>query len=330
MTQQLHRGTVSASTIMEKADYEQLEKRIGRIHLKQRLGIESDYEAKVFGQGINFFHIENWYSIHSVIRNILRFLGLHGRGRRNALDLHIRHNDVFIRGLPKTFDGYPILHITDLHIDMNSGISHVLIEQIRKVTYDVCVITGDIRARTFGPYDNALEAMSAVRVHLKDPVYGILGNHDTIKMVPGLESLGIRMLLNESVMVEKQGAHIYLAGIDDPHYYCVDNIEKAAHSIPADATSILLSHSPEVYKRAAHSDFDLMLCGHTHHGQICLPGGIPIMCNARCPRHICAGVWKYHDMAGYTSAGSGVSVVDVRLNCPPEITLHHLRCGGER
>ena len=68
-----------------------------------------------------------------------------------------------------------------------------------------------------------------------------------------------------------------------------------------------------------------MLCGHTHAGQICLPGGLPLMCNARCPRAFCRGNWTYHGMIGYTSAGSGSCVVDVRLNCPPEITLHQLR-----
>jgi hypothetical protein len=69
-----------------------------------------------------------------------------------------------------------------------------------------------------------------------------------------------------------------------------------------------------------------MLCGHTHAGQICLPGGLPLMCNARCPRAFCHGNWAYHGMSGYTSAGSGSCVVDVRLNCPPEITLHQLQC----
>ena len=90
--------------------------------------------------------------------------------------------------------------------------------------------------------------------------------------------------------------------------------------------SILLAHSPEIYKHAAHAYFTVMLCGHTHAGQICLPGGFPLLCNADCRREFCAGAWSYHGMAGYTAAGSGACVVDVRLNCPPEVTLHHLHC----
>ncbi|NOY62476.1 MAG: metallophosphoesterase, partial [Gammaproteobacteria bacterium] len=74
-------------------------------------------------------------------------------------------------------------------------------------------------------------------------------------------------------------------------------------------------------------DFSAMLCGHTHGGQICLPGGYALTWDARCPRSMSAGAWRYHRMVGYTSVGSGASVVDVRLNCPPEITLHRL-CGS--
>ncbi|RWK64702.1 MAG: metallophosphoesterase, partial [Mesorhizobium sp.] len=64
-----------------------LDERLGRIHARQRLGVEEDHEAQVFGQGLNFFHLENWYSIHAVIRNGLRLTGLYGRGRRNAANV---------------------------------------------------------------------------------------------------------------------------------------------------------------------------------------------------------------------------------------------------
>ena len=142
--------------------------------------------------------------------------------------------------------------------------------------------------------------------------------------LPALESMDIRMLLNEQVVIRRGGQSIHLAGIDDPHYYRADNLEKAAGDIPEDGVSILLTHSPEIYRHAACAEFDLLLCGHTHGGQICLPGGLPVMCNARCPRAFCRGAWRYGELQGYTSAGSGSCVVDVRLNCPPEVTLHRL------
>jgi predicted MPP superfamily phosphohydrolase len=137
--------------------------------------------------------------------------------------------------------------------------------------------------------------------------------------------MGIRMLLNESLALQREDESIHIAGIDDAHYYRVDNIEKSANDIPSEAASILLSHTPEIYRQAAHAGFDVMLCGHTHGGQICLPGGIPLTLDSRCPRYMGSGSWSYHTMTGYTSVGAGTSIVSVRLNCPPEATLHHLR-----
>ncbi|MCP4451300.1 MAG: metallophosphoesterase, partial [Planctomycetes bacterium] len=63
-----------------------------------------------------------------------------------------------------------------------------------------------------------------------------------------------------------------------------------------------------------------------HGGQICLPGGIPVTLDSKCPRYMGKGPWRYHHMQGYTSSGAGTCMVSVRLNCPPEITLHRLRC----
>ena len=70
---------------------------------------------------------------------------------------------------------------------MNEGAMRRLTELLPELTYDVCVLTGDYRGATFGPFDAALDGLARVRSHLKDPVYGVLGNHDTIRMVPGLE-----------------------------------------------------------------------------------------------------------------------------------------------
>jgi uncharacterized protein len=248
-----------------------LEQRLGRVHAKQRLGIETDHEAQAFGQGLTFFHIENWYSIHSVIRNTLKLAGLYGRGRKNAERIVVTHNDVWFNELPPLFDGFTILHISDMHVDMNDAAMRKLVELVADLRYDVCVLTGDFRGKTFGPFDATLEGVARVRAQLKGPVYGVLGNHDTIQMVPGLEAMGIQMLLNESEAIMRDGQRIFIAGIDDAHFFRVDNIEKAAAQIPDGEFSMLLSHTPEIYRQAAHADFNLLLSGHTHGGQICLP-----------------------------------------------------------
>jgi uncharacterized protein len=196
---------------------------------------------------------------------------------------------------------------------------------LQKISYDLCVLTGDYRGQSFGSYEVTLETMSRISAELKKPAYGVLGNHDTVCMLRGLEAMGIRMLVNENETIKRNGCCIYLAGIDDAHFYRADNIEKTVSKIPNDEFSILLSHTPEIYRQAALADFNVLLSGHTHGGQICLPGRIPITLGSVLPRHMGAGPWKYRDMIGYTSVGAGSSVVPVRFNCPPEITLHHLQ-----
>lgn len=301
-----------------------LEKRLGRLHARQRLGIEADHEAQIFGQGLNFFHIENWYSVHSLIRGVFKLSGLYWRGLKNAADVQVKETDLVFALLPRAFEGFTLLHISDLHVDMNKGAMQRLAELLPSLVYDICVLTGDFRGATFGPFDAAMEGMAQICALLTAPTYGVLGNHDTVRMVPALEDLGIRMLLNECAPISRANEQIYLAGIDDAHFYRVDSIEKAASAIPSDSFTILLSHTPEIYRHAAHAGFDLLLSGHTHGGQICLPGSVPITLDSRLPRRFGAGLWNYHQMTGYTSVGVGSSIVPIRLNCAPEITLHHL------
>ena len=304
-----------------------LEQRLGRLHARQRLGIERDHEAQIFGQGLTLLHLENWYSAQSLIRAALKLSGLYWRARRNAERIIVKQNEVRSKDLPPRFDGFTILHISDMHVDMNEAAMRRLIELVGELRYDLCVLTGDFRGKTFGPFEDTLEGVGRVRSHLRGPIYGVLGNHDTIQMVPGLESMGMRILINECEVISRDDEQIFLAGVDDAHFYRMDNIEKASLQIPDRAFSILLSHTPEIYRQAAHAQFSLMLSGHTHGGQICLPGSIPITLESALPRRMGAGAWQYQNMMGYTSVGAGSSVVPVRLNCPPEITLHCLRRG---
>lgn len=310
----------------ERLELTVLAARIGRMHVRQRLGLEGEHEAHVVRRGTHFFHLENWYSVHGLIRAALTLAGLHQRGRRNVLDIQVRENEVWLNRLPAAFDGFTLLHLSDLHLDMRQEHRSRLIERVQGLSHDICVLTGDFRFRTFGPYAPALDALAALRPHLGERVYAVLGNHDTIRMVPGMEALGFRMLMNESVLLERDGQTLALGGIDDAHYFRTHNYHKATTDVAPDGCAILLSHTPETYRHAAHADFSLMLCGHTHGGQICLPGGIPILTDSDAPRSTARGAWQHHGMQGYTSVGCGASIVDVRFNCPPEVTLHRLRC----
>ena len=312
-------------TVEDDAILPVLERRLGRFYARQRLGIEQDHEAHVFGYGLNFFHPENWYAAHYLIALALKLTGLYWRGRRNADRVQLRHNAIQCPDLPPGFDGFTILHLSDLHVDTNPGAMARVAELVANTRYDISVLTGDFRGRTFGGFEATLSGLGRIREYLAGDVFAVFGNHDTIRMLPGMEALGIRVLVNESVELERGGGRIHLVGVDDAHYFRMDNIEKATARVPPGEFAILLSHTPEIYRQAAYADFKLMLSGHTHGGQICLPGSIPITLDSRLPRRLGSGAWMYHRMPGYTSAGAGTSIVPVRINCPAEITLHTLR-----
>jgi uncharacterized protein len=304
-----------------------LETRLGPLHAQLRLGIEREHEAQAFGQGLSFLHLENLPLMQATIEIALRVTGTYWRGRANARKVQVRRNIVRLPNLPSAFDGFTVLHLSDLHADLSGPAMQRAAELAHGLVYDLCVLTGDYRGRTHGDCRPCLEGVARLREALRGDIYAVLGNHDSIAMVPDLEALGIRMLLNECVAIDRGAALIYLAGVDDAHFYRADNIEKAAAEIPRGYVSVLLSHTPEIYRQAAHAGFALMLSGHTHGGQICLPGGIPILLEADLPRAFGAGAWRHAGMAGYTSVGAGSSVVPVRFNNRPEITLHQFVCG---
>ncbi len=310
---------------MDSDERRRLEERLGRLHARQRLGVEKDHEAQVFGQGLNFFHIENSKLTAFLVEYTLKLTGLYWRGRNNAARVVVRRNRVASVALPEPFDGFTILQLSDLHCEMSAPAMQRVRELLTGLRYDLCVLTGDFRGETFGPCDPSMAAVAELRAKISAPVYAVLGNHNSARMVLRLEAMDIKVLVNECVRIERGGRQIHVAGVDDAHFYRADNLEKASADIPPESYSILLTHTPEIYRQAAHAGFNLLLSGHTHGGQICLPGGIPITLDSVLPRNLGKGAWKHHDMHGYTSVGAGSSVVPVRFNCPPEITLHTLQ-----
>lgn len=310
---------------MAEVDYQQLEQRLGRTLLAQRLKIQTHHVARLFGSGKVWFHIEHIRTLHRIICKTLKIIGLYHLGHRNALAVRVNFQEIPCPDIPAAFDGFRLLHISDTHIDGNPELTEILIRLIEPLEYDVCVVTGDFREGTFEDYETPTGRMVELRRHIKTNTFAILGNHDAIEMVPALEEGGFRLLLNEHVMLEHNGASLCLAGVDDPHYYETDNLDKALEGVPENRFKILLAHSPEICRKAAFAGINLYLCGHTHAGQICLPGGHPLLINSKCPRGCRAGLWHFEEMIGYTSRGAGTSSVAVRFNCPPEITVHTLR-----
>ena len=299
-------------------------------------------------------------SPHHVVPRALALSGLAGRAWRNALAITFARRTLALPSLPAAFEGFRVLHVSDPHFGADPALDDAIVAGVADTEHDLCVMTGDYRYRSFGPIDTAIaglerlrDVLAAANVSGEAPL-AVLGNHDSIEMVPPMEALGIRVLLNECATLRRDDASLHVAGVDDPRYYRLDDLPHALAArtpdagVASDATTasgtsneaagetvdgaatILLAHSPERADAASAASCDAYLCGHTHGGQICLPGGRIVMRNARAPRERLSGAWRLGRMRGYTSPGLGVSIATARFHCPPELTLHTLRRANER
>jgi predicted MPP superfamily phosphohydrolase len=287
--------------------------------VKREQAAEAPAARHADGSGFSF-----WRTLDYVLPRILRLTGFVRRGRANAARLRVVRNEVAIPSLPEALRGYTLLHLTDLHADISENAMRELPGIVAELSYDACVITGDFRGRTFGPFNQTVEVVREAVAAIRTPILGVLGNHDTSRIVPDLEDMGIRILMNEAVAVEGSGGRLWIAGVDDAHYYETDDMAAAMSGVPRGEPVVLLAHSTERFVAASEAGVGLMLCGHTHGGQICLPGSIPVVTSSKMPRRLVSGRWRLGAMHGYTSKGVGTCVVNARFNCPPEVVLHTL------
>lgn len=312
-----------------QTDYRRLAARMGRDVLERRILKQADLWAREVHQGSGVFRLEGILPMDTIIRTALRLAGLAGVTRRNFLDIRVVENPVVLPGLPKVFDGFRLLQLTDLHCDLEPELGDVVVARLADLACDATVLTGDYHNKIAAGHDLSLELMGRLIPHLPKPRFAVLGNHDFIEKVAFLEAAGLPVLLNESAVIERAGLRLWICGVDDPHYFRTHDLARARVAVPPGETAILLSHSPETYREAAALGYGLLLSGHTHGGQICLPGGIVILRNAPVPPRLLAGSWQEGAMAGYTSRGTGGCGVAARLFCPPEMTLHILRCATD-
>lgn len=276
--------------------------------------------ARPFSHILNF---EDAVYYHVFMKSVLKAVGIYERGQRNALVVEKKEVLFAFKDLPAAFDGYKILFISDLHLDGLPGLTQRAIDIIRRTPADLCILGGDLRMETYGTFTPALEQMRLLlpEIQVKDGILGVLGNHDCPEIVEPLKELGVNFLVNGALPVEKNGERLWLVGTDDCHYFKAQDLKSAFQGLTSDTFTILVSHSNEVYKEALEYRPNLFLCGHTHAGQILLPGIGPVFTHSKAPRALCRGKWNYKGMPGYTSAGVGVSGVPVRFNSTGEITV---------
>ena len=306
-------------------NYRKLAQRMGRKLLERRIRKQASLWAREVHQGKGFFMFEGIIPMDALVWHSIELAGLDKVARRNFLDVQIVHNEVVLPQLPAPFDGFRLMQLADLHCDLDPKLIDIIIERIDGLDYEVAVLTGDYHNKIAREHDTSLELMGRLVPHIKKPRYAILGNHDFIEKVAFLEAIGLTVLLNECDVIEREGARLWICGVDDPYFFQVHDLKKARDRVPPGDTAVLLSHSPETYEEAEKLGYAFMLSGHTHGGQLCLPGGFAIIGNAPVPRRFLAGPWQHGSLVGYTSRGTGASGVPARFNCPSEVTIHTLR-----
>jgi len=256
----------------------------------------------------------------------LKLTGLWRRGLANGLDVRLRTLALELPGLPAAFEGYRILHVADPHLDAAPALPAAILGCVAGLEVDLCVCTGDFRAADRGPFTETaiLEPLAELRrsVRAADGFLATLGNHDCAEMAPELARLGYQLLLNRSRRLHRGGAGILVTGVDDVHRFYTPAAAAALGALEPATFGLALVHSPDLAHRAAAAGYDLYLCGHSHGGQVCLPGGRPVVTHVGRPhRRLASGLWRYRTLTGYTSPGAGLSSLPVRFNCPPEVTL---------
>jgi len=264
---------------------------------------------------------------YSVIA-ILKVLGLYERGRRNADAPPIIYEVALeVENLPQGFDGFRILHLGDFHFDGRIAIAEAIAQEVAKHDVDLVAYTGDSIFDDAVPYEAMYACARQVfgAVSSRHGILACLGNNDYSDFVAPLNEMGLHWLTNEHTRLERGDAALYVAGVDDPHRYCAADLDSALAGAPVGASTILLAHTPELAAAAAARGVAVYLTGHTHGGQLCLPGGAALYKNCRCPRDQVKGAWGLGMMAGYTTPGLGCTAVNVRYNCPPAISLITLR-----
>lgn len=295
--------------------------RMGKHLFTKRLHKEDTRELKMSGR----VRICPMRLFRGVLTAAFKVSGLWHHGHRQFMNPVVREHAFRIKNLDPRLSGLTILHLSDLHLDLDTSLTPILFKKIKDLKYDLAVITGDFNNFTVHMDGTAIDEMAKLIAGFSAPIFGVLGNHDSLRDIPILESLGVRILLNESVTLTHNNATWQLAGIDDPNIFRTHDLEKALETKTKSSLTMLLAHSPSIYSEAAAHNVDIVLCGHTHGGQICLPGGRIILRHIdRGPRHVQKGYWWEGRTQGWTSSGTGSCGIPVRINCPPEIMLHRI------
>ncbi len=288
-------------------------------------GPKSTSKLHVFRRFVSMFNLDNLPSPLSRLHDYLV---------ARTRDIALVEHRISLPRLPPQFDGYRLVHLSDPHFDSLPGLEDSICERLSGVNADAMVITGDLVDRFFAPAECYAGPLKKIlgSTRFRDGVFAVLGNHDSWKCVEVLESLGIRVLVNESAAITRDGGSITVTGIDDPSYFYTGEILRALRHSSGDSTGsstgefkVLLAHSPDLADLARDQGYGLYLAGHTHGGQICLPNGKALHVSLERFRDFGEGPWNHDGMAGFTNIGAGTSILPYRLFKRGEVVTLTLR-----
>jgi len=241
--------------------------------------------------------------------------------------------------LPAAFDGFTIAQLSDFHYDEHFSIVPIraAVEIVNQLQADLVVLTGDFitvpmfpsythgRRRAISTAGPCASLLAGLRSRLG--ILAVLGNHDADAgakaVTEALEAHGISVLRNRSLPLERGKARFWVAGVDDIMDGDPD-VDLTLRGIPPEEAVVALVHEPDFARQLMRYPVDLQLSGHSHGGQIWLPGiGAPWL--PELARKYPRGLYRVGALTLYTNIGLGTIRLPIRLNCPPEITLFTLR-----
>ncbi len=227
-----------------------------------------------------------------------------------------------VPNLPAALHGFRILHLSDFHTRRYWPSAYdALLACIAADPPDLLLFTGDfVESRRNHvpalPHVNRLLAGFTARLGC----YGTLGNHDMYHFAPRLAGTNVTLLEGARTVIHAAGADIDLIGF--PGVDRSDLTEDFLRTLPPredGALRIVMSHFPDHLHRAEFLSPDLFLTGHTHGGQVCLPGGHPIITHCRLPRALCRGIHRIGPTWFVVNHGLGFSGLPLRVLCPSEV-----------
>lgn len=244
--------------------------------------------------------------------------------------LTVAEAEIPLRRLHPALDGLTILFVSDLHASpfVSAGDLSRVFEKLVALRPDLILLGGDFATSRVEEVDPHLPWLGALRAPLG--VFAVLGNHDHYtgepeKIVARIEGAGIPVLQNRAAAVRRNGGSLVLAGVDDWNHGAPDLARALgeARRIDGAGVTVLLSHNPDAFFDAARGGVDLVLSGHTHGGQVRIPG-LPVL--VRMSRYrLDEGRFRFGDSQLVVSRGLGVCGIPLRLACPPEALFVVLR-----